>query len=96
MLAKIAHGYAVAQLGFDSFSPLLPDLILGRNLTLASYLVGKCPSPPRIPEKPPLLMIEPRSVSAGQQRFFAVNMSLFTELGCETPAYTVIAGVFAD
>ncbi len=96
MLAKIAHGYAVAQPGFDGCSPLLPDLILGRNPALASRLVGKCPEPPRIPEKPPLLIIEPRSVSTGKRRFFAVNLRLFTELGQETPAYTVIAGVFTD
>jgi hypothetical protein len=92
MLAKIAHGYAVAQPGFDGFSPLLPDLILGRKPTLASHLVGKCPVPPPIPEKPPSVMIEPRVVSTGEQRFFAVNLRLFTELGPETPIYTVIAG----
>jgi hypothetical protein len=96
MLAKIAHGYAVAQPGFDGCSRLLPNLILGRNPTLASHLVGKCPEPPRIPEKPPLLIIDPRSVSTGKQRFFAVNMRLFTELGLETPAYTIIAGAFPD
>jgi len=48
MLAKIAHGYAIAELGFDRFSPALPDLILGRNPLLASYFVGKCPVPPPI------------------------------------------------
>ena len=49
MLAKIAHGYAIAELGLTRFSPALPDLILGRNPLLSSYLIGKCPAPPSVP-----------------------------------------------
>ncbi len=94
MLAKIAHGYAIAELGFGRFSPALPNLILGRNPILATYLVGKCPLPPPIPENPPLLMIDMRCASVGEQRFVAVNMRLFADLGRETPVYTVIAGSF--
>jgi hypothetical protein len=30
MLAKIAHGYAIAELGYGTFEELLPDFILGR------------------------------------------------------------------
>jgi hypothetical protein len=40
MLAKIAHCYAVAELGLDSLNALLPPLILGHDLTLSQYLVG--------------------------------------------------------
>jgi hypothetical protein len=40
MLAKIGHGYAVAELGLNSFKPLLADLIAWRDPTLARYLVG--------------------------------------------------------
>ncbi len=39
MLAKIAHSYAIANLGENAFHPLLPDLILGKSLT-PQFLVG--------------------------------------------------------
>ena len=96
MLAKIAHGYAVAELGLKGFLPALPDLILGRNPRLSGYLIGRCPVPPAIPDNPPLLMIEMRCASIGKRRFVAVNMRLFADLGGETPVYTVIAGSFTD
>lgn len=38
-IAKIAHAAAVAELGIDGFSPLLPDIILGKS-PFISYLVG--------------------------------------------------------
>ncbi len=38
-IAKIAHGAAVAELGLDNFSPLLPSIILGDNTHIA-YLSG--------------------------------------------------------
>src|SRR5713101_4559866 len=47
MLAKIAHSYAVAQMGLDTFNPLLLDLIFGRT-TVVTHLVGgdlKVPPP---------------------------------------------------
>jgi hypothetical protein len=40
MLAKIAHCYAVAELGLDALTAPLPSLILGHDLTLSQYLVG--------------------------------------------------------
>jgi hypothetical protein len=39
MLAKIAHAYAIAEFGENTFIPLLPDLILGKSTT-PLYLVG--------------------------------------------------------
>lgn len=101
MLAKIAHGYAFAELGLSRFTPALPDLILGRNPRLAGYLVGKCPMPFPIPNSPPLFMIEMKSAEVKSdnkptQRFAAVNMRLFAELGAEAPVYTAIAGILTD
>ena len=98
MLAKIAHGYAFAELGLSKFTPTLPDLILGRSPRLANYLIGRCPMPFPIPDSPPLFMIEMKSaeLQGGDrptQRFAAVNMRLFAELGAEAPVYTAIAGV---
>jgi hypothetical protein len=40
MLAKIGHGFAIAELGYGSFKPLLPDLISWRDPSLARYLIG--------------------------------------------------------
>jgi hypothetical protein len=39
MLAKIAHCYAIARYGVNSFEPLLPPLILGR-IEWGQFLVG--------------------------------------------------------
>lgn len=93
MLAKIAHGYAFAELGLKRFEPALPDFILGRNPRLASYLIGKCVVPFPIPALPPLLMIEMKSATRTGRTYAAVNMRLLADLGNQVPAYTVIAGV---
>jgi hypothetical protein len=41
LLAKIAHGFAVAELGFDTFEPYLPDLIRDPKSALSFYIGGK-------------------------------------------------------
>jgi HNH endonuclease len=38
-IAKIAHGAAVSELGLNAFSPLLPDIILGKSPYI-SHLAG--------------------------------------------------------
>jgi hypothetical protein len=38
MLAKIAHSFAVAELGYDSFDWYLPNIILGKSLYLPDYV----------------------------------------------------------
>lgn len=54
MLAKIGHGYAVGQLGIDSFVHLLPQVILGDRPNLAQYLVGLSERPYySLPGEPP-------------------------------------------
>jgi hypothetical protein len=87
MLAKIAHGLAVAELGLEGFDPGLPDLILGRNPLLASYLVGRGMVPMPVPENAPLPLHNIRLLGAtsGGRHMAAVNMRLFAELGPETP-----------
>lgn len=42
MIAKIAHGAAVATLGVEKFKPLLPPIILGTDKHI-SHLVGSSP-----------------------------------------------------
>lgn len=40
MLAKIAHSYAVAELGIDGFTPFLTNIILGADTGHLSHYVG--------------------------------------------------------
>jgi hypothetical protein len=48
MLAKIAHSYAVAELGLDGFKPCLQKIILGTDIRhLAHYVGGTREIPPR-------------------------------------------------
>jgi hypothetical protein len=96
ILAKIAHGYAVAELGSDGFLPMLPDLILGRDLSLCTHLVGQYSEAWPIPEPPPVAMIDMRRAEVNGLAYVAVILRLLAELGPETPAYAVIAGTFID
>jgi hypothetical protein len=40
MLAKLAHSYAIAELGFGGFEPFLPDVILGRTPSISRFVGG--------------------------------------------------------
>ncbi|HEV2676388.1 MAG TPA: HNH endonuclease [Aliidongia sp.] len=93
LLAKIAHGIAVAELGLEGFNPELPDLILGRNLNLASYLVGKGPSLTPEPDRPPLHQVSRLEAAVNDRKMVAVQIRLFAELGAEVPTNIVVAGM---
>jgi hypothetical protein len=91
MLAKIAHGFAVGELGLDGFDPDLPDLVLGRNLALASYLIGLSNE-----QQPVTSGLLSHQIGWGifpwaNRLLIGVRMCLFAVHG--TPAYTVIVGV---
>jgi hypothetical protein len=91
-------GYFVGRLGFARLrrgDVEIPSDFDG--VVYETYLIGKCPIPPPIPDNPPLLTIDMKSANMDDgQRFVAVNMRLFADLGQETPAYVVVAGVFTD
>jgi hypothetical protein len=98
-LAKTAHAYAMAELGLNSFQPLLPDLILGRMLN-HEWLTGAMPHANRHPERHPkhrnrlpLLyhLIElKRAQSVIGGNFLKCEITLFKPLGM--PVYQVIVG----
>jgi hypothetical protein len=90
MLAKIAHSYAVAELGLDGIDPELPDLILGKNSDLASYLIGA--SPHYFPARRDRLshQISLGLLPHGERQLVCVHIRLFATHN--TPAYLVIAG----
>lgn len=95
LFAKIAHGFAVAEYGLNSFQPLLPDYILDRDTRL-SHIVGSTD-----------LVIQPLpDDSEGNTRshsfnvgilthngahYVVVNVQLFRTLGF--PVYQVVAGI---
>ena len=91
MLAKIAHSYAFAKCGIDTFQPMLLDLILGRAEN-ASYLVGGDHSG-QIPDQPAIMHdIYPVGcrVEPSGAEYLLVAIRLFAMLGM--PRYHVVVG----
>lgn len=89
MLAKIAHAYAVANLGLNGFRPLLPDLILGKSAT-APYFVGGDASAP-VPDTEPTLhyVCLQNCLTAGVEYVLAA-VRLFAFIGM--PRYHIVVG----
>jgi hypothetical protein len=90
MLAKMAHGLVAAEVGLCNFTPLLPDLILGRTKSFAHVVGG----PGRImePDHGGLHRMH-RYVSVSQvdgRRYHTVNIRLF--LPFDPPEYDIIVG----
>jgi len=92
LLAKIAHGIAVAELGLGGFTPSLPDLILGKNPDLASYLVGRGMKPMPVLNPAPLHDIQLHRATFSGGEVSVVNLRLFAELGLKIPTYSVVVG----
>jgi hypothetical protein len=95
VLAKIAHTFAVARLGLDSFKPYLPDIILGKDLN-AAYLIGGA-APPTDPLQIPVDArtayheIELTMMAAeGKPPIVVTTVRLFPFTG--SPTYWVIVG----
>ena len=90
MLAKIAHSYAIAELGIDAFQPLLLDLILGKTNTSA-YLVGGDVSAPPSPEAEPVLHhVYLQNCMRDGVEYILVAIQLFSFMGM--PRYHVVVG----
>lgn len=89
MLAKIAHTYAVAKCGADSFEPMLLDLILGKQEN-APYLVGGDPTP--APDEPTVLhdLCPVFCKPASGIVYLLVAIRLFAAFGM--PRYHVVVG----
>lgn len=90
MIAKIAHAFVVAECGFRSFTPFLPDLILGRSNTPCHWIggppEGMPPSDPKGGHKLELFHVDmPNHTS-----YVGANVRLFGQFGC--PEYVVVVG----
>jgi hypothetical protein len=90
MLAKIAHSYAIAKYGTDSFNPLLPPLIKGEN-DLAPYLIGGDASA-EPPDQPNVLhdIFRVDSRRDNGPTYLGVAVRLFAMVGM--PRYHIIVG----
>lgn len=91
MIAKIAHSFVVAERGLESFTPLLPDLILGRSNTACHWIGGPpVPLPPADPKgghKVELIHIDtPKGI-----RYVGANVRLFAQFGA--PEYAAVVGI---
>ena len=88
MVAKIAHAYAIAELGYGTFKPLLLDLILSRSNKHMFHLVGGSGTfdPIASPYQISLadVSVENRSLIAVSVRIFATEAA--------SPTYLVIVG----
>jgi hypothetical protein len=91
VLAKIAHSFAVAQLGLEGFTPLLLDLIHTRVVANAPELVGSDPNTP-----PPATGVMHQLSIVPHERFVVVRIRLFASSSIDgdhaMPVYIVVAG----
>ena len=89
MLAKIAHSYAVAELGMDGFKPILNNLMLGLpTLHMAQFVGGGFLPEPKSTELHEIsIKLSHRLDGRG---FWVVRTRLFADL--DMPAYYVVAG----
>ncbi|MBR1209016.1 hypothetical protein [Bradyrhizobium sp. JYMT SZCCT0180] len=95
MAAKIAHSYAVAELGLGSFRPFLLDLILCRTqeLNVGLRWIGCEPAAP--PPAADLFSLSyNKFILASGERFVIVHLRLFPFFN--TPLYHVVVGEWQD
>ncbi len=92
MLAKIGHSFAVAELGFGNFKPLLRDVILNEADDLFHYVggVGDLKLPPT---KEPYV-IAMGALTTAETRFVIVRVRLFATVD-EAPLYQIVVGEIA-
>lgn len=87
-LAKVAHSYAVASLGFGSFRPLLLDLIHGRSEAVSHCVGGATEVPPADNNT---FVLRAGWGTIEDITYAMVELRLYSELA--TPQYLVVVGV---
>ncbi|MGC1562945.1 MAG: hypothetical protein WA820_24265, partial [Bradyrhizobium sp.] len=82
MLAKIAHGYTVGELGINGFDHILPELILGKCDDKWTAFVGGA----RQPELPRSSFheISGSFETVDQTEYIVIRIRLFSNLGAPT------------
>jgi hypothetical protein len=91
VLAKIAHGFAIAKLGLNGFTPLLLDLIHGRVVANAPELVGSDPNTP-----PPATGVVHELALVPHEKLVVVRIRLLASSSINgehaMPVYLAVAG----
>lgn len=94
LLAKVAHAYAVAELGHESFTPFLPELIFEKHkskvVALANRLIGGINQVEWPAASNNLHEISLRPVALAESTYIVATVRLFAFLG--TPIYEVVVG----
>ncbi|MBL7153129.1 MAG: hypothetical protein ISS79_05395 [Phycisphaerae bacterium] len=88
MLAKIAFSFAVGELGFEGFKPLLLPHILRKELHDADNFIGCLDET----EKATKNLHEISVVDMGNKKLVVVRIRLLAKI--ETPTYYVVAGKY--
>lgn len=87
MLAKIAHSYAIAELGINSFIPYLENLILGKKPLYPSQFIGGS-----IIKEPKGTELHEIRIEQRQDKFIVVRIHLFSSY--DMPVHYVVAGEY--
>jgi hypothetical protein len=88
MLAKIAHSYAVAELGWGNFRPFLVSIIRGSKPYYLPHFIGSALG--KAPPHTDLHHIEIDQGGLGVGRFIVVKIRLFANR--DTPTHYVVVG----
>ncbi|CUH43447.1 hypothetical protein RUM4293_02342 [Ruegeria atlantica] len=94
LVAKIAHGWCIANKKVTEYTPILDNMIIDPNLESRELLsfVGGTPPEPKTPKE--LHQIRAKIFPVEGIDFIVVNVRLFAFLG--TPTYSVVSGIMGD
>jgi hypothetical protein len=87
MLAKIAHSYAIAELGEAAFNPVLRNFIRGQPMQALQWIGDDTESPPPVPH---LHSIQWSAQTANGHHYLIVSLRLFSFMG--SPQYHIVVG----
>lgn len=91
LLAKIAHSFAVSQIGLDAFTHFLPDVILGKNDKHAYFIGGdEDPDDPPQPLQLPVQLHQLQFRKIDGTQYLFVTIQLFRFIGM--PRYHIVVG----
>ncbi len=94
MLAKIAHSYAVAELGIDGFTPFLTNIVLGTDTRhLSHYIGGTREVPPASNNAYEIKLTITESI--GRERYLVVTIRLLSDVQ-GMPEYWAVVGKLRD
>lgn len=85
LLGKIAHSFAVGELGYNGFEPLLLKVIVKNDLSESDSFIGSLEN-----DEPPSNHLHEISLGSSSKGYIVVRVRLLAKLG--SPTYFVIVG----